>query len=305
MRFLLLFFLVQPSLQKNLLQLGDEVTAQCTDENNYCQYWSSIGECQKNPAYMLVKCKKSCKVCTGCVNGIEPYPSTLPNSNYYTRLCTSGSGIKVVTGPRATDAALEKTAYLIDRVLANVDSKIVQKMNENGFRHAVMAAYPKELTTDIPEHSFLTPADYWNERARGLGGTIDHPLGSNAEENALCHSNDRYLGEDITIHEFAHSLHLVGLSQVYPDFDAKLNKAYRSAKSSNIWGSHYGMTNKNEYWAEGVQSYFNANYADSQAPTDDRDQLKASDRNLYDLIDKYLGGNKWKWESCLDTIVDI
>ena len=168
-----------------------------------------------------------------------------------------------------------------------------------------MAAYPKELTTDIPEHSFLTPADYWNERARGIGGTIDHPLGSNAEENALCHSNDRYLGEDITIHEFAHSLHLVGLSQVYPDFDAKLNKAYRSAKSSNIWGSHYGMTNKNEYWAEGVQSYFNANYADSQAPTDDRDQLKASDRNLYDLIDKYLGGNKWKWESCLDTILDI
>ena len=57
------------------------------------------------------------------------------------------------------------------------------------------------------------------------------------------------------------------------------------------------MTNKNEYWAEGVQSYFNANHADSQAPTN-RDQLKASDRSLYDLIDKHLGGNKWKWESC-------
>ena len=48
--------------------------AQCTDENNYCQYWSSIGECQKNPAYMLVKCKKSCKVCTG---------KKIPNQSFY------------------------------------------------------------------------------------------------------------------------------------------------------------------------------------------------------------------------------
>jgi len=42
---------------------------QCRDENNYCQIWSSMGECQKNPDYMLVYCKKSCKVCTGCTCG--------------------------------------------------------------------------------------------------------------------------------------------------------------------------------------------------------------------------------------------
>ena len=187
-------------------------------------------------------------------------------------------------------------------MLENVDRHVITEMNKNGFRHAVMATYPKELTVDIPEHSFLANppygnASYWNERARGLGGTMWVPLSSSAEENAMCHSNDRYRGYDVTIHEFAHSLHLVGLSQVYPDFQPTLERLYRSAKSSNKYGSHYAMTNPSEYWGEGVGSYFNANWNHHKAPTN-RDQLKALDREFYNFIDKYLGGNKWKWEAC-------
>jgi len=44
-------------------------TVQCKDENNYCQYWSSIGHCHKNPYYMQAYCKKSCKTCTGQLEG--------------------------------------------------------------------------------------------------------------------------------------------------------------------------------------------------------------------------------------------
>ena len=57
-------------------------------------------------------------------------------------------------------------------------------------RHAVMAAYPQEVTTDIPEHSFLDPS-FWDERARGLGATTSVPVGSSAEENLLCLPDDR------------------------------------------------------------------------------------------------------------------
>ena len=32
------------------------------DENGSCPYWASIGECNKNPGYMLHRCKTSCKV---------------------------------------------------------------------------------------------------------------------------------------------------------------------------------------------------------------------------------------------------
>ena len=63
-------------------------------------------------------------------------------------------------------------------------------MISNGFRHAVMAAEPTELTNNIPEHANL--GKEWNERARGLGATLHNPLGISAEENILCHSNDRY-----------------------------------------------------------------------------------------------------------------
>jgi len=35
----------------------------CVDNNTYCSYWASIGECSKNPNYMHVYCKKSCQKC--------------------------------------------------------------------------------------------------------------------------------------------------------------------------------------------------------------------------------------------------
>ena len=44
---------------KNIKQPSDD----CVDINESCLYWSEIGQCDKNPDYMLVNCKKSCKVC--------------------------------------------------------------------------------------------------------------------------------------------------------------------------------------------------------------------------------------------------
>jgi hypothetical protein len=33
----------------------------CTDSNQHCQYWASVGECSKNPNYMLTNCCSSCR----------------------------------------------------------------------------------------------------------------------------------------------------------------------------------------------------------------------------------------------------
>lgn len=35
----------------------------CSDNHSRCSYWASIGECYKNPRWMLPNCKKSCKRC--------------------------------------------------------------------------------------------------------------------------------------------------------------------------------------------------------------------------------------------------
>jgi len=228
----------------------------------------------------------------GCKYGIQGYPNNLPNSYYYSQLCTTHNNLKVISANRASGAALERTAFLIGNVMANVDPRVAQSMNARGFRHAVMGAYPSELTTHIPEHAWL--GAYWNERARGLGATVATPVGSSAEENALCHSNDRYRVEDITIHEFAHSMHLLGFALVFPTFNSELTGLYNAARAANIWGSgHYAMTDFKEYFAEGVQSYYGCNAPDHYAPTN-RDQLRRRDPNFYHFLDRYLGYNTWQ-----------
>ncbi|XP_074654673.1 von Willebrand factor A domain-containing protein 2-like [Tubulanus polymorphus] len=40
-----------------------EETGECVDDHNKCDFWANIGECVKNPDWMLINCKKSCNVC--------------------------------------------------------------------------------------------------------------------------------------------------------------------------------------------------------------------------------------------------
>jgi prolyl 4-hydroxylase len=37
----------------------------CTDSDEKCEEWAVLGECEKNPAYMLSNCRKSCDACAG------------------------------------------------------------------------------------------------------------------------------------------------------------------------------------------------------------------------------------------------
>jgi len=71
-----------------------------------------------------------------------------------------------------------------------------------------------EVTTDIPEHAHLAndPDTDWNQRARSLGGTPNNPITTAGEENLLCLTEDRYRGENILVHEFAHGIHLIGIA---------------------------------------------------------------------------------------------
>ena len=136
---------------------------------------------------------------------------------------------------------------------------IRDEMIRNGAKIAVMA--DTEVTTDIPEHAFLAndPNTDWDARARGLGGTLAVPTNSCAEENLLCYTKDQYNNEDIFVHEFAHSIHKLGLSQVLPLFESELQAAYDNALATGLWQDTYAITNPTEYFAEGVQAWFNVN----------------------------------------------
>ncbi|MBA4064374.1 MAG: hypothetical protein C0501_11805 [Isosphaera sp.] len=194
---------------------------------------------------------------------------------------TDYKGLPVLSSARVSDAGLAEARHLIGRMLANRDD-VTAAMVKAGCRFVVMA--PTEMTTDVPEQRNMTPKDYWDKRARGLGGRIT----SCGEENLLNLKGDRYGRENILIHEFAHCIHQYGLRAVDPKFDARLRAAYARAVDGGLWKDTYAATNHSEYWAEGVQSYFDCNNPPNKGvhnDVDTREELVKYDPELFALID--------------------
>jgi hypothetical protein len=127
-----------------------------------------------------------------------------------------------------------------------------------------------EFTTDLPEFQGLRNSrtsemgdvdarSFWDARARGLGGSRSDPYCSCAEENLLGFPGDPYSTENILIHEFAHNIHLRGMVNVDPTFDPRLKEAYAQATARGLWKGKYASVDRYEYFAEGVQSWFDDN----------------------------------------------
>lgn len=189
-------------------------------------------------------------------------------------------GYPILSSQKVADEALLEARYLISRMLADRED-ILQALRKKNCRFVVMA--PTEMTTDVPEQRNMKPKDYWDKRARGLGGRVT----SCGEENLLNLKGDRYFNENILIHEFAHCIHEQGLRAVDPKFDERLRMVYARALDSGLWKKTYAATNEKEYWAEGVQSYFDCNAPASGVHNDidTREKLAKYDPALFELID--------------------
>ena len=201
------------------------------------------------------------------------------------------SGYPVVSSDKVNDYALKEAAYLIDMMLANRPD-IRKAMVKSGSRMIVMAH--DEMTTDIPEHSQLRPKDYWDARARGLGGSLDEPVCSCGEENLLGFDGDPYSTENILIHEFAHNIHLRGMVNVDDTFDDRLKQTYERAMAKGLWQGKYASTNHAEYFAEGVQSWFDNNRQPDHDHNhvDTRKELKEYDPGLAAICEEVFGTTK-------------
>ncbi len=212
---------------------------------------------------------------------------------FYKKYVNAG-GLPVVASERVSDYALLEAAYLIGRMLQNRDD-ILQALAENKTRFVVMAF--DELTTMIPEHGDLEPARFWDKRARGLGATPARPAVSCGEENLLGYRGDPYEKENILIHEFAHAIHHMGLVTVDEEFDGRLDGLYRKAMAKGLWKNKYAANNLAEYWAEGVQSWFDTNRPPDHDHNhvDRREELEEYDPDLAALIAEVLGEIEWRY----------
>ena len=195
-------------------------------------------------------------------------------------------GYPVLASENVNPYAVKEAAWLIRQLMSHRPD-VLQAMVQNKASLSVMAY--NEMTTQIPEHSHLRPSFFWDRRARGLAGSIS----SCGEENVLNYPGDPYDGYNVLIHEFSHSVHLDGLNTVDPGFDDRLRKAFDAAIAKGLWKGTYASSNRREYWAEGVQAWFHAQF--EFIDIDTRAELKDYDPELAKLIAEVFGDTDWRY----------
>lgn len=217
-------------------------------------------------------------------------------------------GIPVLSSEKVPDTALLVARDIIVHMLAKRPDIRAAMVGEN-WRVGVMAQ--TEVTTDIPEHrnlrkprkdhvtaverehydriEKLTDKQYWDRRARGLGG---NPT-TCAEENLLGYPETRYYGENIFVHEFSHAIQH-GIEKADPALAREIEQAYREAMKAGLWKNSYGATNPFEYWAEGTQFWFYSNYeyVDGDRRINSPEDLQNYDPKLYALLGRVYADHK-------------
>lgn len=214
-------------------------------------------------------------------------------------------GLLIVSSEKVSKHALGEVAYLVRKMLARRPD-IMAMM---GRRHYLGVMAYTEMTSDIPESRKMGP--WWDMRARGLSGRLI----TCAEENLLSFKGDPWAGENIFIHEFAHGIHHALLT-MDKTFSPRIRALARKARESGRFRG-YGLDDKGEpleFWAEGVQAYFNCNgairpKAAGSNPSLEvlgpkgrhlchirtREQLKKHLPGLATLIDESFGHNPWSY----------
>lgn len=244
---------------------------------------------------------------------VSPLPARLNLDGFYKKH-VDALGIPVVSSAKPPDIALLLARDIVIYMLAK-RPELREALIAKNWRVGVMAQ--TEMTTDIPEHrdrrkpppgdprltegekrqyetgtgiATLSDKEYWDRRARGLGG---NPT-TCAEENLLGYPGTRYYGEHILVHEFAHAIMGGAIRDKDPALFQAIHDAYKAAMAAGKYKRHYAATNASEYWAEGTQWWFWSNYGETfdghrlQSP----DDLKAYDPVLYDLLAQVYNGHR-------------
>ena len=201
----------------------------------------------------------------------------------------------IVASAKVPNAALIRARDIIGEMLVNRPDL---RDTIAGLGRRVTVVADSEVITDIPEFRELYekyPGIPWNERVQGGGiaGNWQDPTTAIWGMNLLCGKGDRFPNEDIFVHEFAHTVlnHGIERQSGGRDFRNRLDKAYEEARNAGLWEGTYAGENSDEYWAEGVQSWFGLN--DPPGPIhndiDTRSKLDSYDPTLSGLVREVLG----------------
>jgi hypothetical protein len=244
---------------------------------------------------------------------IGPPPASLGLDPFYEKYADA-YGIPVIASGVVADTALLMARDIVNYMLLRRPD-VRAEMVRQGYRVGIIGRWQGQA--DLPEYrsykkpalddrrltpgererynlpggiASMTDAEYWNRRARGLGGRYT----TGGEENILGIPGTRYFGEHILVHEFSHGV-MSALRAVDPPLYAEIQSAFEAAKAAGRFKGHYAENTVAEYWAEGSQWWFWSNFAWT-APTGERlwspDSLKAYDPTLFGILERVWAGHQ-------------
>jgi hypothetical protein len=200
-------------------------------------------------------------------------------------------GLPVLGPHHLEDATLVRTRAQLGTLLWTFPFWPVPELDRRDVRLVVIAR--GEVMSAIPDvlDRFGTRLDerYWG----GFGATDKFPLSASTESNLM---DDRG-GENVFVHEFGHTVHLMSLQHIDPDFTPELTRAWDAALAADLWSNTYASSNIAEYFAEGAQIYFDVNFPGPPGgdgvhnDVNTRAELRDYDRPLFDLLDRVYRGN--------------
>lgn len=212
----------------------------------------------------------------------------------YYRKYLDANGMPIVASRFVADSALVQAKKIIVAMLEKIP-EAQEHMLAAHFRVGIIGN--NENVTDMPEYRIMPkmwPQTDWDARGRGYGATWMIPLMSCGEENIIMiNHRERYRRESIMVHEFAHNVEF-GLRRYHTEFCQALDAAFKHAVDNNLWCDKrgrptYSRDNVSEYFAEGVQAWFDTCRMIVDIDGEDtmlkyREQLKAYDPMLYDAL---------------------
>jgi hypothetical protein len=238
---------------------------------------------------------------------VTPPPAKFKIDPYYTKF-TWAREFTVLGSKHVRDEALLAANDTIRKMFA-YRHDILKAMIADGARLVVLGR--DEKLNDLPEFKDAKDQAGFDE-VRYLDYTPALKLMVVPEENVLGLPGDPFAGKSMVVSVFAKGLYQVtGQRPAIPDFDQRrdkqqyelrvkrmdvefdnrLKKLYEEATGKGLWKGTTAARDRAEYWAAGVEAYFDAagdgqppNLADRPVTT--REALRAYDSDLYALVDE-------------------
>jgi len=226
-----------------------------------------------------------------------------PNTSVepYTQGCTV-LDIEILAGEDVDPTALKAMSdRIFNMLIARPDLQAA--INDAGVDARIMA--DGQRITSLPEFEDLFdlyPGTFWDRRGRSFPGTDLVPYLAGAEENLLCFEDDFYVGEDQFIRDMALAIRRFGMFAVDQQTNARIEQAYGTAIAKGLWVNTLAEIDSNNYWQEGVQSFFDANLEEpedrppnsSHNHVDTRQELRAYDITLWEIAVSVFGDTDWR-----------